>query len=49
MVTNTQEVNPMEGPIIAIVALLVSSFGFAVASLGWGADSRPTMADDHQR
>lgn len=31
--------------IVAVVALA----GFDLAALGWGADSRPELADDHQR
>jgi hypothetical protein len=36
----------------AMILLLVLAIGMSLldaASLGWGADSRPTIADDHQR
>jgi hypothetical protein len=39
----------MEGPIIALVALVVSFLAFDLAATGWGVDSRPSMTDDHQR
>jgi hypothetical protein len=39
----------MEGPIVAIVALVLSFFALDVAALGWGSDSRPSLPDDHQR
>jgi hypothetical protein len=35
-----------------IILLLVLAIGLSLldaASLGWGVDSRPTIADDHQR
>jgi len=36
----------------ALVLLLVLAIGLSLldaASLGWGADSRPTIPDDHRR
>ncbi len=35
--------------IVAVVAAIVVLAGFDLAALGWGADSRPHMADDHRR
>ena len=33
----------------ALIVVLVSSIGLGLAAVEWGADSRPGMADDHQR
>lgn len=38
----------MEG-ILALIIALVALIGLDLAAIGWGADSRPGMADDHQR
>lgn len=35
--------------IFALIVALVALLGVAAAAMGWGADSRPTMADDHSR
>jgi hypothetical protein len=34
---------------LALAIAAVAVLGFDVASLRWGADSRPTLADDHRR
>jgi hypothetical protein len=39
----------VEGPIVALVALVISFLVLDVAAVGWGVDSRPAMSDDHQR
>ena len=33
----------------ALFAAIVALVGLGIASLGWGVDSRPGMADDHLR
>lgn len=35
--------------LVAAVVAIVALAGFDVAALGWGADSRPELADDHRR
>jgi hypothetical protein len=32
-----------------VVAAIVAFLGLDIAAIGWGADSRPGMADDHRR
>ena len=33
----------------AIIVAIVALVGLDLAAVGWGADSRPGMVDDHQR
>jgi hypothetical protein len=33
----------------ALIAALIALIGLNLAATEWGADSRPGMADDHQR
>ena len=40
-----EAISALFAAIVAIVALV----GFDVVALGWGADSRPKLADDHRR
>jgi hypothetical protein len=35
--------------IFALFVVIVSLLGLGIAALGWGADSRPDIADDHLR
>ena len=35
--------------IFALIAVVVALLGLDVAAISFGADSRPTMADDHGR
>jgi hypothetical protein len=35
--------------IFALVVAVVAILGLDAAAIGWGADSRPSMADDHVR
>ena len=35
--------------LIVTVVAIVALAGFDLVALGWGADSRPELADDHQR
>ena len=35
--------------LFALIAIVVALIGFDVAAMTWGADSRPSMADDHTR
>ncbi len=35
--------------IFALIVAIVAFIGLDVAAIGWGADSRPGMADDHRR
>jgi nitrogen fixation-related uncharacterized protein len=39
----------VEGPIVALVGLVILFVVLDLAAFGWGVDSRPTLADDHQR
>ena len=35
--------------IFALIVAIVAFIGLDAAAIGWGADSRPGMADDHRR
>jgi hypothetical protein len=35
--------------IFALIVAIVAILGLDAAAIGWGADSRPQMADDHSR
>ena len=35
--------------VIALIAIIGALVGLGIAALGWGVDSRPSIADDHAR
>ena len=35
--------------LIAAIVAIVALAGFDAVAIGWGADSRPELADDHRR
>lgn len=35
--------------VVALIAIVAILAGLGIAALGWGVDSRPSIADDHAR